>query len=196
MDDIAPGGVANSGPFLCERELLEHPQFANAADFSYDVFQVAMAEQIAPLYACDIGGGFRYDIGTVSRFFDANMRALRGQIACTLPGREAERGVWLGDDVVVGNGSSLAAPVVIGRGARLGTRCRVGPHAAIGDGCVLGDGATVRDAVLLPNSRLDAEASIDTCILGRNVRLGAGVSLPPYSILGAHDVAGGGRWPI
>lgn len=196
VEDIAPSGVANAAVFICERELLEHPRFATAADFSYDVFQVATAENVAPLHACGIGAGFRYDVGTVSRFFDVNMRALRGDIACAIPGRESKNGIWTGDDAMTEDGAAIDPPVILGRGVRVGPGARVGPNVVVGDGCDIEANAVVRDAVILANSRVGAAASVDTCVLGANASVGAGVALPPFTILGAHDVAGGAKWPI
>ena len=195
VEEISPGfDVANAAVFVCERALLEHPAFRGASDFSYHVFELAAKTHNVPLYGFDVGAGFRYDLGSVERFFDANLKLLRGELPGPLPGEERQPGVWAGEGTTY-EGVHITSPVLLGKGVRLGRGTRVGPDAVIGDRCEVGDGATLRRAVLLENCRVGGGLCLDTCVLGPSVLLAKDVRLPPYTVLGAYAVAGADNWP-
>ena len=186
--------LANAAVFVCERALLERAEFQTAKNFSYDVFETAVDNLDLPLYAFDIGNGFRIDLGNVERFFDANLKLLRREVPGRLPGAERSAGVYVaGADTH--DGVSFTPPVLIGDGARIEPGAHIGPDAVIGDQCRIGERAVVRNAVFLEGCRVGAGAVLDTCVLGPYARIGSGASLPPYSVLGAFSVAGGEAWP-
>ncbi|MEE8333075.1 MAG: UDP-3-O-(3-hydroxymyristoyl)glucosamine N-acyltransferase [Alphaproteobacteria bacterium] len=66
----------------------------------------------------------------------------------------------------IGDGTRLAPGVFIGPGAEIGRDCDIGPNVIIGQGVVVGD-----------ECRIAAGASLACCILGKNVRIYAGVRI-------------------
>ncbi len=186
--------LANAAVFICERALFDRPQFRDAKNFSYDVFEPAVHERQIPLYAFDIGSGFRMDLGNTERFFDANLKLLRGALRGPLPGNERWAGVWIGDETIH-QGARFTPPVLVGNDVHIERDAQIGPDAVIGDHCRIAERAIVRGAVLLEGCHIGAAAVVDTCVLGPHVRIGPGVSLPRYSVLGAFSAAGAEAWP-
>ncbi|HXH90706.1 MAG TPA: NDP-sugar synthase, partial [Thermoanaerobaculia bacterium] len=186
--------LANAAVFVCERPLFDEPQFRDAKNFSYDVFEPAVLLPQMPLYAFDISSGFRMDLGNTERFFDANLKLLRGELLGPLPGQERSAGVRIGDGTIH-DGASFTPPVLVGNGVRIERDAHIGPGAVIADHCHIGARAAVRNAVLLEGCHVGAAAVVDTCVLGPHVRIGAGVTLPAHSVLGAFSVAAGEDWP-
>jgi NDP-sugar pyrophosphorylase family protein len=186
--------LANAAIFVCERPLFDESQFRDAKNFSYDVFERAVHQPQIPLYAFDIGSGFRIDLGNTERFFDANLKLLRGELRGPLPGNERSAGVRIGDQTIH-DGATFTPPVLVGNDVHIERDAHIGPDAVIADHCRIGTRAAVRNAVLLEGCHVGAAAVLDMCVLGPHVRIGTGVSLPRHSVLGAFSVASGEEWP-
>jgi acetyltransferase-like isoleucine patch superfamily enzyme len=89
--------------------------------------------------------------------------------------RESDRwpGVWLGDDVEIGDDTALAPTVVVFSGTRIGPRCSVESGASLGKGARLGPySSTVRDAP--PPLVVEEDVSIGTgSVVFAGARIGA-----------------------
>jgi bifunctional UDP-N-acetylglucosamine pyrophosphorylase / glucosamine-1-phosphate N-acetyltransferase len=106
--------------------------------------------------------------------------------------------VEIGEDTVVGPGTSLHGTTAIG------ARCQVGPHvtatnATLGDevtvshavlaDCRVGDGATIGPfAYLRPGADIGAGAKVGTSVEIKNSTIGAGAKVPHLSYVGDADV--------
>ncbi|MFL5780326.1 MAG: bifunctional UDP-N-acetylglucosamine diphosphorylase/glucosamine-1-phosphate N-acetyltransferase GlmU [Thermoleophilaceae bacterium] len=109
--------------------------------------------------------------------------------------------VAIGEDTVVGPGTSLHGTTAIG------ARCEVGPHvtatnATLGDevtvshavltDCRVGDGATIGPfAHLRPGADIGAGAKVGTSVEIKNSAIGAGAKVPHLSYIGDADVGEG-----
>lgn len=190
VTEIEPGfDLANAAVFVCESTLFEQPQFQDAKDFSIDIFQTMATSDPLTLYGCDIDTGFRYDIGNIARFFDANMQVLRRELTVPIPGRDVSPGVWIGDKTNC-DAAQVIPPVCLGTKVVIGKEARIGPNAIIGNRSQIGAGALVRDSVLLSDCQVGADAKVENGVLGSYCRLAAGVTLASASVLGAYSIVG------
>lgn len=188
--EIHPGfDLASAAVFVCEKSLFKHPHLRNAKDFSTDVFERIATENSLLLYGCSIGSGFRSDVGTISRFFDANMRVLRRELAVPIPGREVSPGVWVGRNTHCDQ-AHLIPPTCLGSEVSIGKGTQIGPGAVIGDACQISEGASVRDSILLEHCQVNAHAEIESSILGPHCRVANGVKVHNDSVLGAYTIVG------
>jgi mannose-1-phosphate guanylyltransferase/phosphomannomutase len=193
--EIVPGfDTANAAVFVCERALFEDNRFSEARDFSYEVFQPAVSENLVPIYACDIGNGFRYDIGSIRRFYAANMDLLSGRLPGRIPGKQSLPGVWVGN----GNTSNgrLEPPVLLGDSLRISAEVRIGPDTIIGDGCIIGAGATIRRSIVMEGCKIGVGAVIDSCILGPHCVIEDNQRLPQHTVIGAYGLLGSASWHL
>lgn len=195
VEEIKPGfDLANAAVFICERALLEQSHFTGAKDFSFDIFQPAVNKEIAPIYACSIGDGFRFDVGGIGRFFDANIKVLRRELRGFIPGKEEGPGFWRGENTN-SNSAAITPPVLLGNGVQVGQNVELGPDVVIGDACRIDDGAVIRRAVIMENCRIGTSALIDLCILGPNSKVVNNAALPPYTLMGPYAAIGAEDWP-
>jgi NDP-sugar pyrophosphorylase family protein len=191
VSHIEPGfDLANAAVFICEKSFLESPDVVIARDFSYDVFQPAVAAGSPPIFACDIGDGYRIDIGTIKRFFDANMRMLTGLIADDMASLSSNNA-----HAAQAAGVSIRHPVLIGERVTYGRNVIIGPHAIIGNDCRLADDVRVENSVLLDNCRVSRNSTLDGTILGTGCQIGDNQDLKPFSVVGAYSSTNHGDWP-
>jgi mannose-1-phosphate guanylyltransferase/phosphomannomutase len=189
VSDIPADGVANAAVFVCERSLFDDGRLRGASDFSKHVFQRLVAEEPSPLYACDIGPGFRIDVGSVERFVDVNLKVLRRRLAVPTLGAEERRGAWLAE------GCKIVPPVLLGAGVRVEADAQVGPDAILGDGCVVGAGAVVRSSIVMNHCSIGAGLVVEHCVVGTHASLKSNAPLPAYSVVGPYSVIGAMPWP-
>ena len=145
-----------------------------------------------PIYACDIGNGFRYDIGSIRRFYEVNMDLLSGRLPGRILGKQSLPGVWVGN----GNTSNghLEPPVLMGDSLRISAEVRIGPDTIIGDGCIIGAGATIRRSIVMEGCKIGVGAVIDSCILGPHCVIEDNQHLPQHTVIGAYSVLGSVSW--
>ena len=73
--------------------------------------------------------------------------------------------------------TSVRGPAIIGAGARI-TDSYIGPYTAVGDDCVIVN-AEVEHAILLSGCEVrDLDGRMESSLLGRNVKIGAGAHQP------------------
>lgn len=185
VEEVRPGfELANAAVFIIERELLEDRRFSGASDFSSDVFQPAINDDIAPIFGCDIGSGFRFDIGGLRRLYVANMDVLNRRVAAPVPGREEMPGVWLGNRDLP-TSVRITPPVLIGNDVEFDGGAQIGPDVVLGERCHVGAGAMIRHAVVMEDCHLALGTTVEFGILGANCRVGPGVALPHFSAMDA-----------
>jgi mannose-1-phosphate guanylyltransferase/phosphomannomutase len=194
VEEISPGfDLANAAVFVMHRELLDRPELQEARDFSFDVFERA-TEQGWPLFACDIGRGFRFDVGGIARWYELNLKVIRKEIGAPVPGREISPRIWVGDETDRVS-ASLEAPVLLGDKVRVGAGARLGPEIVVGNCCRIGEGAAVRRSVIMEDCSIGVGSEIDHCLIGAHCNIADGIILAPFTVLGAYTVVGNDAWP-
>lgn len=185
--------LANAAVFIVEQELLKDTRLSGAKDFSYDVFQPAVNAYLTPLFACDIGEGFRYDIGGLRRLYLANMDVLNGRMPAPLPGQEERPGVWTGSTRIL-KSVRVVPPVLIGDGVEIANGAEIGPDVVLGDRCWIGAGSVIRHSILLEECCLLSGVTMDYCILGSRCKIGPDVALPHFTAMDASGFIGQQLW--
>jgi acetyltransferase-like isoleucine patch superfamily enzyme len=97
---------------------------------------------------------------------------------------------WIGDDVVIGDGSKIQAFAFIPNGVTIGERCHVGPHA-----CFCNDRYPV----------VGVPCPLEETVVGNDVMVGANATILPGLTIGdgacigagsvvTKDIPAGGKW--
>jgi glucose-1-phosphate thymidylyltransferase len=90
----------------------------------------------------------------------------------------AGEGVWVGSTATVHEDATLRPPVVVGEDCTVGPGTVVGPQTALGQNTTLGANVTVERSVVESDGRIEAGATIIDAVLGQDVHIGAGVTIP------------------
>jgi NDP-sugar pyrophosphorylase family protein len=194
VSQIGPGfDLANAAVFICERSFLEQPEFRKAQDFSFDIFQPAILRQM-PVHGFDIGAGFRFDVGSISRLYEANIKSIRRELEPPLLSREVNGRIWIGQNSTC-KLTQLNPPVLLGNNVTIHNSARIGPDVVIGDGTVINQGVTMCRSLLMKACLVKRDVSLDYCILGDNCIINDALTLPRFTVIGPDSVLGGGDWP-
>lgn len=180
--------AANAAVYLVTKSLLDHVPPECDYDFGRDLFPHAIASGV-PIYGCNIGTGYRLDLGNLPTYFTSHMAVLDGRLPLrttydqTMPHMCVEAGASIED------GAHIDAPALIGEGAtvRPGACIR---RSVIGARTVVEADAVVVDSILHSNVRVGRRARILGSIICENCTLEDEAILPPSSVLGAHSRVG------
>ena len=165
--------LANTCIYMFRREVFDYfpePGTSKAAgpddppgfaDWAMDVFP-ALLENDVPFYSHEIEAYWN-DVGNVEELRQANLDALRGEVAVEPGAPEVADGVRSASAL---DGIEVEGPALIGEGVRFGEGARVQGPAILGDGCEIGAGAWVRDSILLDGAELPAGEMLIGAIAG------------------------------
>ncbi len=114
------------------------------------------------------------DFGTPERFLAGSRKALNGGLGLvhmdpmssymTSPERP---GVYMQDNVTLGEDVKLNPPVAIGAGTRIGEGSILGPDVVVGEGCKIGAQSVLSNAVIMDKSTLASGAeAVDVVVCG------------------------------
>jgi len=117
------------------------------------------------------------DIGNPSKYMQAHRAILEGEVKVAIPGREVEKGVWMGEKTKRGEGSKIFGPAIVGERCELGNESKLDGFSVLGDGVVLGDRSIVANSVIWDNVEIGEDVSLRNCVIGRGCRIGAGSDL-------------------
>jgi len=166
--------LASMGIYVFRKEVLEEVLLqTGAVDFARDVVPALIAQE-RDVHAYHFFGYWQ-DVGNVQSYWEANMSLLAEDPALDLYDPQ-----W-----VVHTRSQERAPVYVGASAQvdgtlLSNGCRVDgivQRSVLSPGVYVAEGAVVKDSVILNDSRIEAGASVDRCIVDKSVLIGAGAQV-------------------
>ncbi len=153
----AAGRLVNTGIYILEPEVRDLIPAGQAYDFGRNLFPLLVAQGL-PVYGWH-APGYWCDAGTLDRYLDANLAALRREVRLELGGWEVRPGVWLGAGAYVHPQAQLEAPVLVGDGACIGAGAWL-HHCVVGAGAVVEGGGSLERSVVLPQQRVEAQWSV------------------------------------
>lgn len=101
----------------------------------------------------------------------------------------ARAGVYIGENVLIGEGTEIEPGVMIKGPAIIGKNCEIRhnaylrEHVIVGDNCVIGNSCEFKHALLFNNSVVPHFSYVGDSILGYKAHLGAGVKISNVKVL-------------
>ncbi len=173
--------LVNAGLYMLEPEVLRLVPEGRAFDFSRNLFPLML--QLKMALAGSRASGFWVDIGDPKSYLKASVWALD-----QLEPRQAkaEDKIASQSDTSISERATLRGPVYLGRNVKIHKDAAIGPYVCVGDGSEILMGARIAFSVVYENTRIGAEATLDTCVVAENCRIGN------RTLLGRHAVVGAG----
>ena len=168
----ARSNLASMGIYVFDRNyLVEVLEETKEADFGMHIIPRALREE--RVYACMFDGYWR-DVGTIQAYWDANMDLLK-------PGSGLEPGrCGIKTNVIPRNFSYDRPPTRITdtahiANAAISPNCHIAgfvENSVLSPGVVVEKGAMVRDSIIMHDSLIREGASVERCIIDKEVRVG------------------------
>jgi mannose-1-phosphate guanylyltransferase len=167
----APTNRINAGIYIMERRALDHVPAGQVVSIEKETFPL-LIENGSGVYGHPIGG-YWMDMGTKARYRQLHWDLLDRRFPLAIEGhQDDESGIWLGDNVRVGQGVLLVPPVMIGDNVTIGDRAVIGPYAVVGNGSKIGSQVKLTNSILWDRCKVRSGAQMNECIFGSGMQVG------------------------
>lgn len=171
--------LINTGLYVIEPRALRLVPEGKPFDFSKNLFPRMLKSKMA-LAGCCVSG-FWVDIGNPRSYLKANTWALDKleRVRVNTSGKPES------ESSTAESTASERPPVHLGSNVRIGKDATIGPYACIGDRSEISSGARIAYSVVYENTRVGADATLDTCIVAENCKIGDRVRIERNAVVGA-----------
>ncbi|MTI80110.1 MAG: nucleotidyltransferase [Firmicutes bacterium] len=174
--------TVNTGIYILEPEVLDYFNMGQKFDFSKDLFPRLLADG-KPMYGVVLDG-YWCDIGNLQQYLQAHQDVLSGRAKVSIPGKEINSQIWVGEGVSIDPSVVLNGPALIGDGCDIGPGVKIGPHSVLGEGCRVENQSSIKKSVLCSGVYLGTSASIRGAVLGDGVKVYSNASVYEGSVVG------------
>ncbi|MGB9802214.1 sugar phosphate nucleotidyltransferase, partial [Desulfofundulus sp.] len=178
--------TVNTGIYVLEPEVLEYIEPGRMVDFSKDLFPLLLREK-KPLFGVVLPG-YWCDIGNLQQYLQAHQDVLSGRVEITIPAREVEPGIWVGDGADISKSARITGPVLIGDRSYVGPDAEIEPFTVLGEGCLIQDRASIKRSVLWNNVYVGPGAALRGAIVAGRVQVQANASVYEGAVIGSDSV--------
>ncbi|HHY46825.1 MAG TPA: NTP transferase domain-containing protein [Firmicutes bacterium] len=174
--------TVNTGIYVLEPEVLSYFEAGREFDFSKNLFPLLL-EAKTPLFGY-VAPGYWCDVGTLEQYRQTHYDILMSRARVGIAEQEAEKGIWIGDNVYLDPSARITAPCVIGRGSVVEKDAEVGELSVIGPDTMLCQGASVRRSIVQAGGYIGKGAALRGAILGDHVVVKPEAELLEGSVVG------------
>jgi len=170
----------NAGTYVLEREAVEAIPAGKTVSIERETFPL-LIEKTHRVYAVSTND-YWIDDGRPETYMQAHRDMLDGKFDRPL-GVEIRPGVWSADGAVL-DCATLSGPAYIGAGAKIARGAKIEPYSVVYDDVTVSSGATIENSILWPGCVVEENAVVRGAILGLDVVVDAGASVPAGSVIG------------
>jgi mannose-1-phosphate guanylyltransferase/phosphomannomutase len=162
----------NTGIYIFEPEVFDYIPEKQDFDFSKDLFPKLLEDNVG-LFGY-VARGFWKDVGDIPAYRVANLDAISGKVALSIPGKRID---VVGRDIWLGEGTELPEDYKFEGGVLLGKNCKIGKNvfiynSIIGDNCIIGDNTRVVETLMWENCKIGEDTVLDKNIICNDVTIG------------------------
>jgi len=175
-----PTNAVNAGTYLFEREVLDMIPAGRNVSIERETFPLLIAgtQRVFAVSTDD----YWIDVGRPETYVQAHRDILDGKFEKPL-GVEIRPRVWSADGAPI-DCATLRGPAYIGAGAKIARGAAIEPYAVIYDDVSVANGARIDSSILWPGCVIGADAVVRGAILGLDVLVDAGATVPAGSVIG------------
>jgi mannose-1-phosphate guanylyltransferase len=144
--------LGNCGIYLFSPEIFDYFPAGDPVDWARDVFPVLLENDV-PFHIHEIGEYWN-DVGSLSELRQGTFDALAGALHLEIAGVEVHPGITVGEGSSLDGVEQAEGPIWIGRDVVIGEGVRLVGPVVIGDRARVGAGASLRETILLPGTEV------------------------------------------
>ena len=183
--------MINAGTYILEPELLKYAPANEFYMFERGLFPSALEKgEMLFGYPSD---AYWTDIGKPQAYLEVHHDILMDKVRYQFRGREIAERVWAEGEVQIDPSARLHGPIVLGAGTSVAAEAHITGPAVIGANCQIGPHARLENVVLWDGNSIGEAAELESCVLGRENKVGAKTRIVDGAIVGDRCTIGGGN---
>ncbi|HEU5086775.1 MAG TPA: NDP-sugar synthase, partial [Roseiflexaceae bacterium] len=180
IDEITTN-LINAGTYIIEPELFRYVPPAQHYMFERGLFPVVL--QTGDLMYGYPSRAYWTDIGKPQAYIDVHHDILMGKFHYHINGEQIGERIWVQGKVDIHSSARIVGPVVLGDGVRIGPGSQIIGPTVIGANCLIGSNVAIEASVLWESNVIEDEASLRSCVIGKNNTIGSRVQLADGAIV-------------
>ncbi len=180
--------LINAGTYIIEPEVFRYVPPAAYYMFERGLFPVLL-QTGDPMFGYS-SRAYWTDIGKPQTYLDVHHDILIGKIHYTFRGTQIGERIWLEDGADIHPSAQIVGPVVLGPGVIIGRNARIIGPTVIGAHCRIGVDVGIEGSVLWDNNQIEEGATLRSCVLGHNNRIGARSFISDGTIISDNCIVG------
>ncbi|MBI4481259.1 MAG: NDP-sugar synthase [Acidobacteria bacterium] len=175
-DDEITCNTINAGIYILEPRVLDLAPPEQNFSFERELFPLLLEK--GEKFNCFISGGYWIDIGTPAKYLQAHFDILAGKLG--LPHFDAAENPTRPK---IKSDCRVDSKSLIGEGSIIKSAVQI-ENSVLGRGCFIEEGSIIKNSVLWDGTRVKRNASLDSCIVGKNCLIGEAAVVNKGSVLG------------
>ncbi|MCM3716816.1 sugar phosphate nucleotidyltransferase [Fictibacillus phosphorivorans] len=180
--------TVNTGIYVLEPEIFQYIEKDVPVDFSKDLFPLLMKEN-KKLFGYQ-AEGYWSDIGSLQQYRQSHYDMLNGLVNLPFAGKEQEPGIWIGENVVIEEGSMIEGPVSIADGAVIRKGAHVGKLSVVGKNSVVSSGSSLKKTVLWNDVFVGDQCELRGATIANGTKVEKDASVFEHAVIGNHCTIG------
>ncbi len=156
--------LGNCGIYMFSPEIFDYFPDRPFVDWAQDVFPALLASDV-PFHIHEVGEYWN-DVGSLAELRQGTFDALRGKLRLQIEGEELRPGVTVAPGGSIPDDAEVDGPVWIGRDVLIGDGARLMGPVVLGDGARVGASAQLRETILFPGTNIEPGAILIGAIAG------------------------------
>ncbi|MFX1364669.1 MAG: sugar phosphate nucleotidyltransferase [Promethearchaeota archaeon] len=177
--------VANAAVYLLDKRITDFISDMDGIDFALDVFPQILNRNI-PCYGFNIENGYRYDIGTISNYYNIQMDIIKKKIDFDIHYSLIRDQLWIGKDLNLGSSIKMNIPILIGNNSKLCDYCIIS-SSIIGNDVFIGKEVKIMNSIVLDGAVIGDHAIIVNSIIGENTNILPFENISPGTVINGYN---------
>lgn len=166
----AKSNLVNLGIYIIEPEILKLIPKNESYDFGYQLFPKLLQMNI-PFFSYETNA-YWTDFGDIREYWNLNLNLISNRIKGfnTTGYKKLSKGILLGSGSKIAQSSINASngPLVIGKNSRIEEDVMLSGPIVIGDNVIIKKGSIVMDSVILSNTQIGKDVSVNNSVVSEN----------------------------
>lgn len=178
--------TVNTGIYILEPEVIQYYKKGDVFDFSKDLFPRLLKDGI-PMYGF-ITNDYWCDIGDLSSYRQTHFDILDNKVRVNIGKKEIEKGIWMGEEVFLGNRIKLIAPIYIGNNTIIENDAYVDSYSIISGNCKISERSKIKRSIIWKGVEIGEDTNITGSVICSNSIVKNNVSIFENTVIGQDTV--------
>lgn len=178
--------TVNTGIYILESEVFNYYKPGDRFDFSKDLFPKLLSDNV-PMYGY-VTQNYWNDVGDISSYKQTQFDILNHKVKLSSKYKEAQPGVFIGENTSISSNAIMNPPVVIGNNCTIKAGVVIGGYSIIGNNVLIQEGSTIKRSIIWDKVAISRNVQCRGTTICSNTIIEDNANIFENSIIGSDSV--------